>query len=296
MRSITTKRFKYLLLKIQIEIRKKTYFSKLSSSTVFASKKAIQRGLGGLPHKRLNQEAIALMAIAILLTNFTYTPVALAQDNSSAYYREKAIHNPDGIGKYYMGREIAQVMGHQAMMWLERESRQTEEQPSTTVQQLELKPDDVVADIGAGTGYFSFRIAEKVPEGKVYAVDIQPEMLDAVNFLKQENNIANVETILGKEDNPNLPPVSIDLAFMVDAYHEFAYPREMMQGIYQALKPGGRVVLLEYRKENPMIMIKPLHKMTQKQVKKELKAVGLKWQTTKEFLPEQHFLVFNKPV
>ena len=324
MRSITIKRFKYLLLKIQIEIRKKTYLSKLSGNTVFAYKKAIQRGLcerkcpdlkgsmraspllhsrgGGLPHKRLNQQrlkphiAIAMSAIAILLTNFTYTPVALAQDNSSAYYREKVIHNPDGIGKYYMGREIAQVMGHQAMMWLERESRETEEQPNTTVQQLELKPDDVVADIGAGTGYFSFGIAEKVPEGKVYAVDIQPEMLDAVNFLKQENNIANVETILGKEDNPNLPPASIDLAFMVDAYHEFAYPREMMAGIYQTLKPGGRVVLLEYRKENPMIMIKPLHKMTQKQVKKELKAVGLKWQTTKEFLPEQHFLVFNKPV
>ena len=301
MRSITTKRFKYLLLKIQIEIRKKTYFSKLSSSAVFASKKAIQRGRGGLSHKRLNQQrlkrhlAIALMAIAILLTNFTYTPVALAQDNFPTYYR-KAIHNPDGIGKYYMGREIAQVMGHQAMMWLERESRETEEQPSTTVQQLELKPDDVVADIGAGTGYFSFRIAKKVPEGKVYAVDVQPEMLDAVNFLKQENNIVNVETILGKEDNPNLPAASIDLAFMVDAYHEFAYPREMMAGIYQALKPGGRVVLLEYRKENPMIMIKSLHKMTQKQVKKELKAVGLNWQTTKEFLPEQHFLVFNKPV
>ncbi|WP_413467376.1 class I SAM-dependent methyltransferase [Pleurocapsa sp. FMAR1] len=240
--------------------------------------------------------ALAIIALAILLTNFAYTPIALAQDNLPTYYREKVIHNPGGIGKYYMGREIAQVMGHQAMMWLERDSRETEERPTTTVQQLELKPDDVVADIGAGTGYFSFRMAEKVPKGKVYAVDIQPEMLDAVNFLKEENNIANVETILGKEDNPNLPPASIDLAFMVDAYHEFAYPREMMAGIYQALKPGGRVVLLEYRKENPLIMIKPLHKMTQKQVKKELQAVGLKWQTTKEFLPEQHFLVFNKPV
>ena len=260
-------------------IIKETYLSKLSSSAVFAYKKAI-----------------ALIAIAILLTNFAYTPIALAQDNLPAYYREKVIHNPGGIGKYYMGREIAQVMGHQAMMWLERDSRETEERPTTTVQQLELKPDDVVADIGAGTGYFSFRMAEKVPKGKVYAVDIQPEMLDAVNFLKEENNIANVETILGKEDNPNLPPASIDLAFMVDAYHEFAYPREMMAGIYQALKPGGRVVLLEYRKENPLIMIKPLHKMTQKQVKKELQAIGLKWQTTKEFLPEQHFLVFNKPV
>lgn len=240
--------------------------------------------------------AIALFAsaIAFILTNFTYTPVALA--DSPSYYREKAIHNPDGIGKYYMNREIARVMGHQAMMWLERDSRSAEEKPDLTVQKLNLQPDDIVADIGAGTGYFSFRMAQQVPEGKVYAVDIQPEMLDAIAFLKEDKNITNVETVLGKEDQPNLPPESIDLALMVDAYHEFAYPREMMQGIVKVLKPGGRVVLLEYRKENPMIMIKPLHKMTQKQVKKELKAVGLKWQETKEFLPEQHFLVFSKPV
>ena len=246
---------------------------------------------------------LAVAAIAFLLTNFTYTPFALAQDTPD-YYREKAIHNPDGIGKYYMNREIAKVMGHQAMMWLERPSRVTEEKPDLTVENLDLRPDDVVADIGAGTGYFSFRMAQQVPEGKVYAVDIQPEMLDAIAdklaegiaFLKQENNIDNVETVLGTEQKPNLPPESIDLALMVDAYHEFAYPREMMEGIVEALKPGGRVVLLEYRKENPMITIKPLHKMTQKQVKKELKAVGLKWQETKQFLPEQHFLVFSKPV
>ena len=240
--------------------------------------------------------AALLTAIAFLVTNFTYTPIALAKEDAPSYYREKAIHNPDGIGKYYMNREIAGVMGHQAMMWLERPSREIQEQPDKTVEQLELKPDDIVADIGAGSGYFSFRIAQQVPNGKVYAVDIQPEMLEAIAFLKEENDIANVETILGREDNPNLPDESIDLAFMVDAYHEFAYPREMMEGIFTALKPGGKVVLLEYRKENPMIMIKPLHKMSQKQVKKELKAVGLKWQTTKEFLPEQHFLVFNKPV
>lgn len=236
-----------------------------------------------------------ILAIAFLLSNFTYTPVALAQNNSSSYYREKAIHNPDGIGKYYMNREIAQVMGHQAMMWLERPSRETEEKPDLTVEMLDLKSNDVVADIGAGTGYFSFRMAEKVPEGKVYAVDIQPEMLEEIALVKKDHSITNIETILGQEDKPNLPTESIDLAFMVDAYHEFAYPREMMEGIVQALKPGGRVILLEYRQENPMIMIKPLHKMTQKQVKKELKTVGLKWQTTKEFLPEQHFLVFSKP-
>ena len=239
---------------------------------------------------------LMLAAIAFILTNFTYSPLALAQDSYPSYYRQKRIHNPDGIGKYYMTREIAQVMGHQAMRWLERDSRVTEEKPDLTVQQLDLKPDDTVADIGAGTGYFSFRMAQQVPQGKIYAVDIQPEMLDAISFLKQEYKISNVETVLGAEQQANLPPASIDLALMVDAYHEFAYPREMMESIIQALKPGGRVVLLEYRKENPMIMIKPLHKMTQRQVKKELKAVGLKWQSTKEFLPEQHFLVFTKPV
>lgn len=237
---------------------------------------------------------LSIFAIAFVLTN-TYTSIAQAQDSYPSYYREKKIHNPDGIGKYYMSREIAQVMGHQAMMWLERESRVKEEKPDLTVQNLNLKPDDVVADIGAGSGYFSFRIAQQVPQGKVYAVDIQPEMLDAVNFLKEDRHITNVETVLGQENSPNLPLASIDLALMVDAYHEFAYPREMMEGIVQALKPGGRVVLLEYRQENPMIMIKPLHKMTQKQVKKELQAVGLKWQETREFLPEQHFLVFSKP-
>jgi ubiquinone/menaquinone biosynthesis C-methylase UbiE len=240
--------------------------------------------------------SLILIVIAIALwSNFIYTPVAQAQNSYPGYYREKAIHNPDGIGKYYMGREIAQVMGHQAMMWLERESRVTEENPDMTVKNLNLEPDDVVADIGAGTGYFSFRIAQQVPKGKVYGVDIQPEMLDAITHLKEDKHIDNVETVLGSEDNPNLPRESINLAFMVDAYHEFAYPREMMEGIVKALKPGGRVILLEYRQENPMIMIKPLHKMTQKQVKKELKAVGLKWQETKQFLPEQHFLVFSKP-
>ena len=236
-----------------------------------------------------------LVAIALCLTTVIYSPAAFAQDSLPSYYREKRIHNPDGIGKYYMGREIAGVMGHQAMGWLERESRQREEKPDLTVENLDLEPDDVVADIGAGSGYFSFRIAQEVPEGEVYAVDIQPEMLEAIAFRQKDRQLENIETVLGAEDNPKLPPESIDLAFMVDAYHEFAYPREMMEGIVEALKPGGRVVLLEYRKENPMIMIKPLHKMTQKQVKKELKAVGLKWDKTKQFLPEQHFLIFSKP-
>ena len=152
-----------------------------------------------------------------------------------------------------------------------------------------------MADIGAGTGYFTFRMSPLVPEGKVLAIDIQPEMLELINFVNHEENINNVETILGDVDNPNIPPSSVDIALLVDAYHEFEYPREMMLGIVEGLKPGGRVVLLEYRSENPMIMIKGLHKMSEKQVKKEMKAVGLVWQDTRDFLPQQHFLVFKKP-
>lgn len=200
----------------------------------------------------------------------------------------------DGIGKFYQGREIAKVMGHTAAMWLERSSREGEEKPDRVVNALDLKPTDVVADIGAGTGYFSFKIAPKIPLGKILAVDIQPQMLDIIQFLEQENQIFNIETILGTETNPKLPSNSVDLAFMVDAYHEFSYPYEMMQGIVRGLKKGGRVVLVEYRGENPFIPIKALHKMTQKQVRKEMQAVGLQWLETKSFLPSQHFMVFEK--
>lgn len=215
--------------------------------------------------------------------------------NSTEIYQERSRHNPDGIGKFYMGREIAQVMGHQGAAWLERSSREWEERPTMLIDALDLQPTDVVADIGAGTGYFSFRISPQVPAGKVLAVDIQPEMLDIINFLKQENHIDNVEAVLGTEDDPKLPSNSIDVALMVDAYHEFAYPREMMTGIVQALKPGGRAVLAEYRGENPLIPIKGLHKMTQRQVKRELRSVGLEWVDTKDVLPQQHLMIFSKP-
>ncbi|PMB12443.1 SAM-dependent methyltransferase [Fischerella thermalis CCMEE 5282] len=220
--------------------------------------------------------------------------IAIATTVSSSVYEQRQLHNPDGIGKYYMGREIAKVMGHTGAAWLERPSRETEEKPSKILDALHLKSTDVVADIGAGTGYLSFRIAPKVPQGKVLAVDIQPEMLDIINFFKQELNVTNVEAVLATPTNPNLPPASVDLALMVDAYHEFEYPREVMQAIVKALKPDGRVVLVEYRGENPLIMIKGLHKMTQKQVKKEMQAVGLVWRETKNLLPQQHLMVFAK--
>ena len=236
---------------------------------------------------------ICFLTISLTLVNLVSIPLAYAQ-SSTTYYQEKLIHSFDGIGKYYLGREIAQVMGHQAMLWLERPSREVEERPQLLVESLDLKPTDIVADIGAGTGYLSFKMANLVPQGKVLAVDIQPEMLEVINFLIREDRVNNVETIVGEIDNPNLAENSIDLALMVDAYHEFAYPREMMAGIVKALKPEGKVVLVEYRGENLFIPIKPLHKMTQKQTKKEMAAVGLKWQQTKEILPQQHLMVFQK--
>ncbi|MCT7952669.1 class I SAM-dependent methyltransferase [Ancylothrix sp. C2] len=209
-------------------------------------------------------------------------------------YEQRTLHSPDGIGKFYMGREIAQVMGHLGASWLERPSREWEEQPALLVESLGLKPADVVADIGAGTGYISLMMAQKVPQGKVLAVDVQPEMIEMLENFKKRYNFENVETILGTESNPNLPENSVDLAIMVDAYHEFAYPREMMEGIVRGLKARGRVVLVEYRGENPFIAIKALHKMTQKQVKKEMAAVGLVWKETIGVLPQQHILVFEK--
>lgn len=240
---------------------------------------------------------LPITAIFLSLCCLLFVPVrtALADTISSIVYEQRRIHNPDGIGKFYMGREIAKVMGHTGAYWLERPSREAEEQPSKVVSSLDLKPNDTVADIGAGTGYVSFRIAPLLIDGKVLAVDIQPEMLDIIEFFKQEKNMTNVEPVLATLTNPNLPPESIDLALMVDAYHEFEYPHEMMQGIFRALKLGGRVALVEYRGENPFIMIKGLHKMTQKQVKKEMQAVGLVWRETKNLLPQQHLMIFEKP-
>jgi ubiquinone/menaquinone biosynthesis C-methylase UbiE len=201
----------------------------------------------------------------------------------------------DGIGKVYLGREIAHTMGHEGAAWLDRPSRLWQEQPQTVLDRLELQPTDMVADIGAGTGYFATRMAALVPQGRVLAVDIQPEMLALMQARLDEQQIKNVEPVLGQRDRPNLPANSVDLALMVDAYHEFAYPYEMMQAIVTALKPGGRVVLAEYRAENPLVMIKRLHKMSEAQVKREMAAVGLSWLKTEDTLPQQHLLFFQKP-
>jgi ubiquinone/menaquinone biosynthesis C-methylase UbiE len=167
--------------------------------------------------------------------------------------------------------------------------------PDEVVANMSLAPDEVVADIGAGTGYFAFRIASVVPDGKVLATDIQPEMLALMEQRKQETGIANVETLLGQIDNPGLPANSVDAVLLVDAYHEFSHPFEMMQGIYDALTPGGRLFLVEYRAEDDSVPIRPLHKMSVEQVVREMDVFGLILQETLDFLPWQHMFVFIKP-
>src|SRR5581483_7322892 len=210
-----------------------------------------------------------------------------AAQKQAAVYEQRAKHDPDGIGKFYLGREIAHVMGHQAAGWLERPDREETELPGEVVRNLQLKPADNVADIGAGTGYFTFRISPLVPRGKVYAVDIQPEMLALIEQRKKKSGANNVVTVQGTEADPKLPANGIDVVLMVDAYHEFSYPREMMEGIVRGLNPGGRVVLIEYRGEDPGVPIKRLHKITQEQVRMEMTAVGLVWKETRDFLPQQ---------
>ena len=203
--------------------------------------------------------------------------------------------NRDGTGKFYMGREISHVMGHLGASWLERPERERQERTDLLIAGLSLSEDFVVADIGAGTGYFTFPVAKRVSRGKVFSVDIQPEMLARIARRKALENVVNVETVLGEADDPKLPENEIDLAFIVDAYHEFSFPREMGERLTESLKPGGQLVLVEYRAEDPRVPIKRLHKMSEVQVKQEMAAIGLDWLRTESYLPQQHVLIFQKP-
>ncbi|MCH1407764.1 MAG: class I SAM-dependent methyltransferase, partial [Verrucomicrobiales bacterium] len=232
---------------------------------------------------------VALIAAVLL------APFAFAEDGEDPAHYSRKTPSRDGTGKVYMGREISQVVSQHAIGWLERRDREGEEKPSLVMDHLELPKDGVVADIGAGSGYFSFLIAPQVPEGKVIAVDIQQEMLDFVEGKKKLKKVSNVETHLGTIEDTKLTEDTVDLAILVDAYHEFSHPREMAVSILKGLKPGGRLVLLEYRGEDPSVPIKPLHKMTVKQVRSEMEAIGFEFSEVRDFLPIQHFLVFRKP-
>jgi SAM-dependent methyltransferase len=201
----------------------------------------------------------------------------------------------DGIGKTYHGREISHVMGHPGIGWLERTEREKEEAPSKAIAALKLAPDAVVADIGAGSGYYTFRLAPLVPQGRVVAIDIQPEMLAYMNEEMRARGVKNVQPHLGSVTELKLPDASLDAVLMVDAYHEFDHPAEMLISIKAALKKGGRIYLVEFRAEDPKVPIKQLHKMSEAQARKELEAAGFRFLENRPDLPWQHLMVFEKP-
>ncbi|MGN6493476.1 MAG: class I SAM-dependent methyltransferase [Agriterribacter sp.] len=199
----------------------------------------------------------------------------------------------DGIGKFYHGREIAHMMGAAGIDWLNRPERNKEENTELAIQKIEIAPNGVIADIGAGSGYYSFGLAKKVPNGKVYAVEVQDEMIAALVDEKEKQKDSVLEVVKGTATSPDLPAGAIDLAIMVDVYHELEYPREMIQAIKKALKPGGKILFIEYRGEDPSIPIKALHKMTVAQLNKEMEANGFRLFYKGDFLPIQHFLLYE---
>lgn len=244
-------------------------------------------------------KAIRLAILATLPLFLSYTTScsqkkqpAESTADTSVYGRMTATR--DGIGKTYLGREIAHVMGFGGASWLERDERQEEENTALAISELPISGTSVVADIGAGTGYYTFRIAPKVPQGKVYAVDVQDESVAYLRKKAQELGLSKVEVVKGTSQSPNLPENSVDLAIMVDVYHELEYPHEMLQALRKSLKPDGKILLLEYRAEDPSIPIKELHKLSVAQATKEMKANGFKLVQRGDFLPIQHFLVYEK--
>lgn len=225
------------------------------------------------------------------------TKSATPPARSGPRYVKRSQHDPNGIGKFYMGREIAHVMGATAASWLERPEREQEESLTKLVAALKLKPGMVVADVGAGSGVITLMLSEKVgPEGRVVAIDIQQEMLNLLARKLKVKKIDNVVLVKGTDRSAKLKPETIDLALMVDVYHEFAFPYEMLENISQSLKPGGRVVFVEYRREDPAVLIKLVHKMTEAQVRleAELPEFKLKWKETIATLPLQHIIVFER--
>src|SRR5947207_9166377 len=241
-------------------------------------------------HRHVGLWAVA-WASAFLVAARAQTPVP--QDSR---YEIRKEHDPDGIGKFYLGREIAQVMSHHGAPWLERPEREKEEHTSKLLPPLKIKAGDSVVDMGAGSGYYTFRLLDFVgSKGKVYAVDIQPEMLAIIRGRMKEKGVKNVELVQGTESDPKLPDAAIDLILLVDVYHEFSYPYEMTEAMVKSLKPGGRLVFVEFRLEDDKVPIKLVHKMTEQQVVKEMAEFkDMKHASTSEKLPWQHVITFTK--
>ena len=225
--------------------------------------------------------------VALLIVAFS---CAIAQEHYTSV-RPSA----DGIGKVFMGREIAQVMSYHGAPWLERPERMAEERPDLVLDALDLKPGMSVADLGAGSGFYAWRIGRRVGErGIVYAVDIQPEMVRLLEKRMAQKGASNVKALLGTATDPRLPAGALDLVVMVDVYHELEFPYEVLNSIVRALKPGGRLAFVEYRGNDPGVPIKALHTMTEAQVRKEAAGQPLEWVKTVSDLPWQQVIVFRK--
>jgi len=246
-----------------------------------------------MPPSRLLPTLLVLAAALPAAT--PSAPPASAAPPSARY--EAGPRTRDGIGKYYFGREISQVMGHLGAGWLERAEREEEERTDLLLEALRLRPGDVVADFGAGSGYFTWRIAQRVgPAGRVHAVEVQPLMLELLQANLTRRGLADrVLPVLGTASDPKLPEGALDLILLVDVYHELEFPFEVTAALARALKPGGRLVLVEYRGEDPEVPIKPLHKMTVAQVRRELAVHPLEFVENLGVLPRQHLLVFRRP-
>jgi len=232
---------------------------------------------------------LLLISIVLFFSNYCIAQNSIVENK---YIFKEGDFN--GIGKWYMGREIAYVMGYQGIGWLERSEREKEENVSKLIKNMRIKPNDVIADIGAGSGYHAFRMASLAPNGLVYAVDIQTEMLMAIENKKTFSENSNIETILGTEKTVELPKNSVDKILMVDVYHEFSFPIEMIASMKSALKSNGELFLIEYRAEDPLVPIKTIHKMSEKQAIKEMEAAGFKLRKNIDNLPWQHCMIFVK--
>lgn len=226
----------------------------------------------------------------------TIAAFAQPQPKPDPLYETRPEGDRNGIEKWFMGRQIARVMGHQAADWLERPEREDEEKTETMLDALKFREGEVVADIGVGSGYVARKISKRVgDQGVIYGVDIQQEMLEVLAKRMAMFRITNVKGVLGEINDPRLPPESCDTMIMVDVYHEFDHPYEMIAAMTKALKPGGRIVFVEFRGEDPNVPIKTVHKMTEEQVKKEMSVHPLVHAETIGVLPWQHIIVFRKP-
>jgi ubiquinone/menaquinone biosynthesis C-methylase UbiE len=237
-----------------------------------------------------------MLAMCVFLNSgFLCAQEKAGQERPPERYEMRKDHDPDGTGKFYMGREIAQVMSHFGANWLDRKEREKEEAPSKLLPALKIKPGSSVADVGCGSGYYSLKLSEAVgPKGKVYANDIQPEMLAIVREKMKAKNITNIEPIQCTVTDPKLPAGKVDMILLVDVYHEFSHPYEVMVELVKSLAPGGRVVFVEFRLEDPKVPIKLVHKMSKQQVLKEMEPHALKHVETLDTLPWQHVIIFEK--